>query len=405
MSLKGKKIVVGITGGIAAYKIPPLIRLLKKDGAEVHAVMTDNAVNFITELTIETVCQFPVARNMFPANRYVSTHHIDIAEWPDLFVVAPATSNFIGKVASGICDDLLTTVICATKRPVFIAPAMNSNMYLNPITQKNMEFLKSVGYNFIDAQTGDLACETYGPGRMAEPDQIFDIIAAFLKAKSSKKKSLTGKSILITAGPCREPIDPVRFISNRSSGKMGYALAEAAYEAGAKVTLISGPSNLSPRYPFEFIKVETTEEMYHAVVDNLGNHHALLMAAAPADFKVKAAASQKIKKSEIKKKTTLELIPTIDILQSVKTKKKNRPVMVGFALESEKGLTNARVKLKDKALDMIVLNSLEEGQPFESDFNKVTLITGSGKIEPLKLMPKHEVARKIIERVASMIKK
>lgn len=405
MSLKGKKIVVGITGGIAAYKIPPLIRLLKKDGADVHAVMTDNATRFITELTIETVCQFPVAREMFPADRYVSTHHIDMAEWPDLFVVAPATANFLGKVASGICDDLLTTVICATKKPVIIAPAMNSNMYLNPITQKNMEFLKSVGYTFIDAQTGDLACETYGPGRMAEPEKIFDVIVGFLNAKPSKKKSLIDKRILITAGPCREPIDPVRFISNRSSGKMGYALAEAAYESGAKVTLISGPSHLKHQYPFKIINVETTEEMYHAVEDNLGNCHALLMAAAPADFKVKAVASQKIKKSKIKKSTTLELIPTIDILQSIKTKKKNRPVMVGFALESEKGLANARAKLKEKALDMIVLNSLEEGQPFEGDFNKVTLIAGNGRIEPLKNMPKNEVALIIIERVAKMIKK
>ncbi|MCX6827391.1 MAG: bifunctional phosphopantothenoylcysteine decarboxylase/phosphopantothenate--cysteine ligase CoaBC, partial [candidate division Zixibacteria bacterium] len=228
MSLKGKKIMVGLTGGIAAYKMPHLIRLLKKDAADVRAIMTPAATKFITELTIETISQNPVAMEMFPKDRYVGTHHIDMAEWPDLFIIAPATADFIAKIAAGICDSLLTTVICATRKPVIIAPAMNSHMYLNPITQKNIHYLKSLGYIFIDPGEGELACHTVGVGRLPEPEEIYHYILQFFQ----KKELLKNRRILVTAGPCREAIDPVRFISNRSSGKMGFAIAEAAWNAG-----------------------------------------------------------------------------------------------------------------------------------------------------------------------------
>jgi len=394
MSLKNKKIAIGITGGIAAYKIPSLIRLLIKDGGDTRILMTDSATKFITELTIETVSRNPVARKMFPDNRYVGTHHIDMALWPDLFVVAPATANFLGKVASGICDDLLTTVICATKAPVMIAPAMNSNMFQNRITQKNIEYLKSLGYLFIEPGVGDLACESFGPGRMAEPEEIFQII----KKHFEKKKPLKKKRVVITAGPCRESIDPVRYISNRSSGKMGFALAEAAAEAGAEVALITGPINLKADSGINPIEVETTDEMFKAVKKNFKNCHILIMAAAPADFKPTKTFEHKIKK-EPKGTLTLELSPTIDILKSIKRTKKNQKI-VGFALETENGLKNAKTKLKEKGLDLVVLNSLEESKPFDGDTNKVSLIDKKGRVETLPLMSKRELARLLIKKIA-----
>ena len=397
MSIKGKQIVVGISGGIAAYKTASLIRLLKKTGADVRAIMTRNATKFITELTIETLCQHPVAVEMFPEGRYVATHHIDLAEWPDLFVVAPATANFIGKIANGVSDDMLTTVICAAQSPVMIAPSMNSQMYLNKITQGNIEKLHSAGYIFIDPNIGEMACETYGPGRLAEPEEILQ----FIEKHFQKKKLLKNKKVLITAGPCREPIDPVRYISNRSSGKMGYALAAAAFDAGAEVTLVSGPVDIKPDAPVKVIPVETTEQMYKAVSKEFRKTQILIMAAAPADFKVKEAEPQKIKKAG-RKSLKLELNSTIDILKSVAKSRKKSQKIVGFALETEKGVENAKAKLKNKGLDLIVLNSLEDVAPFESDDNKVTLIEKNGKIESLEAMPKTDLARILIERISRL---
>jgi phosphopantothenoylcysteine decarboxylase / phosphopantothenate---cysteine ligase len=395
--LKNKKIVVGLTGGIAAYKIPPLIRLLKKEGAEVRCIMTEASTKFITELTIETLSHNPVAREMFPRDRFVGTHHIDIALWADLFIVAPATANFLGKIASGICDDMLTTVICAAGAPVMIAPAMNSNMYLNPITQKNIVFLKSSGYRFIDPGVGELACETSGPGRMAEPEEILVAIKKFFE----KKKLLTKKKVVVTAGPCREPLDPVRYISNRSSGKMGYAIAEAAAEAGAEVTLVSGPTNLTVDGDIKLIKVETTEEMASAVTKEYKNCHYLIMAAAPSDFKPSHPADQKIKKTE-KKSLLVEFDSTIDILKSIKKLKKKSQRVIGFALETENGLQNARKKLKEKALDLIVLNRFGESTPFDSDSNEVELIDKNGRAVRLPRMNKTELARLLIEKIAGL---
>ncbi len=395
MSIKDKKIIVGLTGGIAAYKTPSLIRLLKKDGADVRAIMTEGATKFITRLTIETVSQNPVALEMFPEDRFAGTHHIDLAEWPDLFVIAPATANFIGKVASGICDDLLTTVICATKKTVIIAPAMNTNMYLNPITQKNIEYLKSLGYRFINPGEGELACNTVGWGRMAEPEEIHQQILSFFQ----KKKSLNKKMVLVTAGPCREAIDPVRFISNRSSGRMGYALAGAAFEAGAAVTLVSGPTDMVAEPGIDLVKVESTEEMYLAVTAHFADCDILIMAAAPADFKMEKSADHKIKKGGT---LSLKLAPTIDILNSLKKNRKKNQKVIGFALETENGIKNARAKLKEKGLDLIVLNTLENGAPFDSDSNKVTLINKTGQIESLPEMSKLELARRLIEKIAGI---
>ncbi|UCD94655.1 MAG: bifunctional phosphopantothenoylcysteine decarboxylase/phosphopantothenate--cysteine ligase CoaBC [Candidatus Zixiibacteriota bacterium] len=397
MSLKNRKIIVGITGGIAAYKTPGLIRLLKKDGAEVQAVMTDAATKFITELTIETVSQRPVAREMFPKTRYVATHHIDLAEWADIFVVAPATANFVGKIASGICDDLLTTVICATKSPVMISPSMNSNMYLNPITQNNLKKLKSLGYIILDPNVGEMACETYGPGRMPEPHEIHQFVRQFFE----KKKSLSKKKVLVTAGPCREPIDPVRFISNRSSGKMGFALALAAHNAGAEVTLISGPTSLAPEPGIELINVETTEQMHKAVQREFKKSHILIMAAAPADFKAGKIAGEKIKKAQ-RKSLSLSLSTTIDILEGLKKTKKKGQVVVGFALETDNALKNARAKLKSKDLDLIIVNSLKDGAPFDSDSNKVTLVGRTGRAESLPQMSKRELAEIIVTKISKL---
>nr|MBN2277096.1 bifunctional phosphopantothenoylcysteine decarboxylase/phosphopantothenate--cysteine ligase CoaBC [candidate division Zixibacteria bacterium] len=393
MPLKDKKILVGLTGGIAAYKTPILIRLLKKAGAEVRVVMTEASTRFITELTVETVSQNPVAIKMFPENRYVGPHHIDMAAWPDLFVIAPATANFIGKAASGICDDLLTTVVCATKTPIMIAPSMNSNMYLNPITQNNIEYLKSLGYIMIDPNTGEMACETYGPGRMAEPEEIYQFILQYF----SKKKVLEEKTVVVTAGPCREAIDPVRFISNRSSGKMGYALARAAYDAGAKVVLISGPTNLKVDSGIKLIRVESTGEMYRAVKKEFARCDYLIMAAAPADFTVAHIEKKKIKKEYGNR--SIDLIPAIDILKSLKPDKKRQKV-IGFALETDHGIENARAKLKNKSLDLIVLNEVGETTPFDNDSNQVTVITKRGKPERLAPMPKMELAVRLIEYIS-----
>jgi len=397
MSLKSKKIIVGISGGIAAYKTAFLIRLLKKADADVRAIMTNNAARFITELTIETLCQHPVAVEMFPERRYVGTHHIDLAAWPDLFVVAPATANFIGKVASGVSDDMLTTVICAAQAPVMIAPSMNSHMYLNKITQANIEKLRAAGYIFIDPNIGEMACETYGPGRLAEPDEILRFIEGYFE----KKKLLKNKKVLVTAGPCREPLDPVRFISNRSSGKMGYALAEAAYGAGAEVTLVSGPVDIKPKAPVTVVPVETTAEMYKAVRREFKKADILIMAAAPADFTAKKASAQKIKKDG-RKSLKLELQSTIDILKELSKERKKKQKIVGFALETENGLKNAGAKLKNKGLDLIVLNSLEDGVPFESDDNKVTLIDRNGRAESLSAMPKSKLAGVLIEHISRL---
>lgn len=397
MSLKDKKVLIGLTGGIACYKIPYLIRLLRKNEVEVRVVMTEGATKFITPLTLETVSDNPVAVEMFPEARYIATRHIDLAQWPDLVFIAPATANFLGKVSSGVSDDLLTTIVCATPRPVIIAPAMNPQMWSNKITQRNYTTLKKLGYIFIEPDEGDMACEDYGVGRMVEPQQLFEDIKIFFQ-RNSKKKVLKGKKVLITAGPTREVIDPVRYISNFSSGKMGYALAEAALRLGAETTLISGPSDLIPPYGVKFEKVTSTEDLYKAIKKEFKKSHCLIMAAAPVDYTPIRKVNQKIKKTE--KTIQLSLKPTVDILKQISLNKKENQIIVGFALETDNGLKNAHKKLKDKHLDMIVLNQPSAKTGFESDTNKVTIITSNLKEISLPLMSKEDISYRILNRIA-----
>lgn len=399
MSLKNKKVLVGLTGGIACYKVPYLIRGLRKAGAEVRVIMTDAATRFLTPLTLETVSDNPVATGMFPEREFVATRHIDLAEWPDLVVVAPATANFLGKAASGICDDLLTTIICATQRSVLVVPAMNPSMWQHKPTQRNVAYLEEIGFKFIGPATGDMACDHWGEGRMVEPDQIFEAVQAHFKL-GSKKKALISKRILVTAGPCREPLDPVRYISNRSSGKMGFALAEAAAEMGAEVTLVSGPTELPVPSGVEVVSVETTREMYEAVSKRFARTDCVIMAAAPADFESAKTFPHKIKKNA--KGLNLDLKPTVDILRTLGKKKKHQ-LLVGFALETENGLANARRKLKEKNLDLIVLNSANDPQSgFESDTNQVKVIRLGKKPQELPLMTKRDLAVKLLEIIADL---
>ena len=402
MSLAGKKITVGLTGGIACYKVPNLVRLLTKQKAEVHVLMTESATKFITPLTLETVSNHPVEWQMFPDAQYVATRHIDLAGWPDLFVIAPATANFLGKVASGISDDLLTTIICATTKPILMAPAMNPNMWRNKVTQRNYRSLTDeLNFQSIGPAQGEMACDDWGVGRMSEPEEIFAAIDAFF-AKGSKKKVLDGKRILVTAGPCREAIDPVRYISNRSSGKMGYALAQAALDLGAEVTLISGPTDLKPPKSASFVGVETTDQMARAVLKEFGKSDCLIMAAAPADFTPATTQKSKIKKATAS--LELKLKPTTDILKEVARIRRKNQRVIGFALETDDELANARRKLVEKQLDMIVLNNpLMTGEGFQHDTNKVMLITARKTPITLSLAPKSEIASQIVDVIASML--
>ncbi len=404
MSLQDKKVLVGLTGGIACYKVPYLLRDLVRQGAEVRVIMTKSATKFITPLTLETVSGHPVAVDMFPEGEFVGTRHIDLANWPDLVVIAPATANFFGKIASGVTDDLLTTVVIASPKPVMVAPAMNPQMWRHPTTQRNAAYFKEIGYQVVGPAEGDMACDHVGVGRMVEPGDIMTAI----EGVSGKKKSvaskqtaetLRGKNILITAGPCREPIDPVRYISNRSSGKMGYALAEAAAELGATVTLVSGPSRLSAPNGVDFVSVETTDQMYEAVSQRFSDIDCLIMAAAPADFAPSEAAVHKIKKQQAEMQ--LSLSPTVDILKAMGERKKDGQVLIGFALETDNAVANARKKLESKNLDMIVLNNpLDANSAFDHDTNKVTIILPEGEPEEWPLEDKAQVAFKLLEKIS-----
>lgn len=402
MELKNTNILVGMTGGIACYKVPNLVRALRKAEAEVQVVMTKAATEFITTLTLETVSSRTVYTEMFAPKQYVGTRHIDLAEWPDLIVVAPATANFMGKVANGVSDDLLTTVMCASARPVMIAPAMNPQMWLNPVTQRNHETLRSLGYHFVDPGEGEMACDHYGVGRMAEPDQIFEAIREFFATHRSVTNVLRGKQVLVTAGPCREPIDPVRYISNRSSGRMGFAIAEMAAAAGATTTLISGPSALLPPANVSLVRVETTDQMAHEVTTRFDQSDCLFMAAAPADFTVKQSQESKIRRGD--GPLTLELVPTIDILAKLSGRKKAGQVLIGFALETSADTAEARHKLERKGLDLIVYNRAgAAGSGFDTATNQVTLLAPGRPDEPWPILSKREVATRLIQRVGELL--
>jgi len=397
--LKEKKIIVGITGGIAAYKACDIVRRLKKLGAQVVVVMTENAQKFITPLTFETLSGNEVVTEMFPERRFVGVRHVDLAGWADLILIAPATANIIGKIRSGIADDILTTIVISSKAQVLIAPAMNVNMYENPIFQENLSYLRKLGYRFVEPEVGELASGIVGKGRLAEPETIVGEVVKTL----TKEKDLEGKSIIVTAGRTEEPLDPVRYLSNRSSGKMGYAIAQEAYERGAKVTLISGPSNLPPPSGLNFIQVQTAQEMLTAVRYAFKKADALIMSAAVSDFSPTFISKEKVKRGG--EEILLKLKSTIDILKEMGKNKKEK-ILVGFSLETEDEIKNAKKKLSEKNLDLIVVNNPNvPGAGFEVDTNQVTLIDKRGKIEKLPLLSKKEVASKILDKVSLLLRK
>jgi phosphopantothenoylcysteine decarboxylase/phosphopantothenate--cysteine ligase len=394
--LKNKKIVLGITGGIAAYKAAELTRALVKEGAQVKIIMTKSAVEFVTPLTLQTLSQNQVYTDMFvPADKY-DMAHIALAEFADVFVIAPATANIVGKIASGIGDDLLSTTIMAEAKPTLICPAMNDKMLSNPIVLENINRLRKFGYVVMDSAEGELACNTTGKGRLPDILEIVEEIKTLLTPKD-----FNGVKILITAGPTEEPLDPVRFITNLSSGKMGYALALAAHRRGAEVTLITGPATL-PLPPVEtIIKVRTAKQMHKAVMDNYKKAKIIIKAAAVADYCPKVMALEKIKKD--KKTLSLELEKNPDIIAEIGKNKGNR-VLIGFAMETQNLLANAAEKLKEKNMDLIVANDLkEEGAGFRTDTNIITIIDRTGKSESFGKMTKIEAAGEILNRVKKII--
>jgi len=395
MSLVGKKIIVGVTGGIAAYKIPSLIRLLIKAGAEVQVIATPKALEFVTPITLATLSKKPVI-SKFTKNESGEWHnHVAMAAWADLMIFAPVTANSLAKMALGLSDNFLTTVYLSAKCPVFIAPAMDLDMYAHPSTQNNIKKLQSFGHTIIPATEGELASGLTGFGRMEEPENIFNTIENFFK----KKKTLLGKKVLITAGPTYEKIDPVRFIGNHSSGKMGMALAETAAELGATVELILGPTNLSATHPnIHTTRVISAEEMYLATHKHFDQTDIAILAAAVADFTPKTKADHKIKKTG--NTLSLQLTATKDILASLGKIKKENQVLVGFAMETNNEIENASKKLHKKNLNFIVLNSLnEKNAGFKHNTNKVTIIDDQGSIIPFELKSKKEVAIDIFDKI------
>ena len=394
--LENKKIVLGITGGIAAYKAAELTRRLVKAGAHVKIIMTKSALEFITPLTMQTLSQNRVYTDMFASDDEYDMAHIALAEFADAFVVAPATANIIGKIASGIGDDLLSTTIMAENKPTLICPAMNDKMLANPIVQDNIRKLKKNGYAVMDSAVGELACKTEGKGRLPEIDAILAEIENIMTPQD-----LAGVRILITAGPTEEPLDPVRFITNLSSGKMGYALASAAQRRGAHVTLVSGPTSL-PLPPLEkIVTVRTAREMHKAVLQHYKSARVIIKAAAVADYRPKIVANEKIKKEG--KTLFIELERNPDIISGIGKNKGNR-ILVGFAMETQNLLTNARGKLVKKNMDMIVANNLrQEGAGFRTDTNIITVIDRAGKTESLEKMTKIDAAGAILNRIKKLI--
>lgn len=391
---------MGISGGIAAYKIPELIRLLKKAGADVQVVTTKNALEFVTPLTLQTVSGHKVYSDVFAAINEHSTEHISLPDWADLMIIAPATANVLCKIANGIADDALTTTFAAMRKPVVIAPAMNTNMYESPATQKAIsELAKWENITMLDAASGELACGTTGKGRMQEIDVLVAAIDYALTPKT-----LSGKHILITAGPTQEAIDPVRYISNASTGKMGYALVRACLNRGAEVTLVSGPTHLSLKAwqafcPLHIKNIVSSAEMCEATVQAFLQVDAAILCAAVADFTPCNTADKKIKKQPGQTGMSIELTTTTDIAATL-GKMKGKQLLVGFALETHNELANAERKLQSKNLDMIVLNSLQDaGAGFGVDTNKVTFLYKDGTKKHLPLLSKQEVADAIINQI------
>ncbi len=397
----GKHVVVGITGGIAAYKSLFLIRLFKSSGYDVRVVATQHALEFVTPLTIETLSQNKLYTDLFAPIESRDVQHISIAEWADCVVVAPATANIIGKFACGLADDALSTMLLAARCPIFIAPAMNDRMFGEPTVQHNIELLRQKGCEIIQPQSGFLACGSTGTGRMEEPEKIFTIVHQHLQSK----QIFSGKKVMITAGPTYEPIDPVRFIGNHSSGLMGFSLAEAAAELGADVTLITGPTHLHTSHSLiRRVDVTTAEEMYRQCMDIAEQQDIMIMSAAVADYTPADVASEKIKKST--DEIALRLVKTKDILASIGKQKRDDQILVGFALETENEKNNALKKLHTKNADLIVLNSLrEKGAGFRTQTNKVLLIDRDEVCHESELKDKRAIADDILNHIYQLTKK
>ena len=390
------RIVVGITGGIAAYKVPELVRLLKKAGHEVRCAATEHALEFVTRVTLETVSGAPLYSDLFASGR---TEHISLKDWGEMLVVAPATANIIGKVANGIADDAVSTLLLAfSQKPVILAPAMNCEMWAHPAVQHNLEALRSWGVRMVGPCEGELACGVSGIGRMAEPGEIADAIRSDERGVMSDKLGRW----LVTAGPTYERIDSVRFIGNYSSGKMGFALAEALANAGAEVELVSGPTSLATTHPrIHVTRVESAREMYAAATRIFPQCKGAILSAAVADYRPSECADHKLKKNGAEG-MTLELVQNPDILATLGQTKKEGQTLVGFALETDNEVSNARQKLEKKNLDYIVLNSLrDKGAGFGVDTNKVTILTRDGRRKESPLMSKHEVAKLIVNTVTA----
>lgn len=410
--LKDKNIILGVTGGIAAYKCVDLVSRLRKQGANVHVILTKGAQNFVTETAMREISGNPVVTSMWQEIQQYDVEHIALARLADVVLVAPATANVIAKCACGMADDMLTTTLLATKAPVFFAPAMNTNMYENSITQQNLHTLQERGCHIIEPAAGHLACGTSGVGRMPEPQELVEILADFFatgkelaepdeadyRQHLAEGLDFSGLNILVTAAGTREPIDPVRYIGNRSSGKMGYAIAEAARDLGANVTLISGPSALPPLAGVNFFKVESARDMRRLVLENFPESQIVIKAAAVADYRVKNVADHKIKKND--EELTLVLEKNPDILKELGQKKQKGQVLVGFAAETQNLIQYAQSKLEKKNLDMIVANDVSKPQAgFNVDTNLIKLLKRDGSIEELPLMSKKDLAYIILNHV------
>ncbi|MDO4956866.1 MAG: bifunctional phosphopantothenoylcysteine decarboxylase/phosphopantothenate--cysteine ligase CoaBC [Bacteroidales bacterium] len=398
--LKGKKIVLGITGSIAAYKACQIIRLLVKAGAEVQVVITPAGKEFITPITLSALTSKPVISEFFSQRDGTWHSHVSLGLWADAMVIAPATASTIGKMAHGIADNMLITTYLSMKAPVFVAPAMDLDMFAHPSTQNNLEILKSYGNHIIEPASGELASHLVGKGRMEEPETIVEELDRFFE--SQETNDLKGKRVMITAGPTYEKIDPVRFIGNYSSGKMGFALAEACAKRGAEVELISGPVTIDIQHPnIKRTNVESAQQMYEACMQVFPTCNAAILCAAVADFTVDHVADEKIKRE--KDDLVLQLKPTQDIAANLGAIKTASQVMVGFALETHNEMTNAQKKLQKKNLDFIVLNSLQdEGAGFRIDTNKITIISATEE-KPFPVKPKKEVAEDIVSEMARII--
>lgn len=396
--LKDKTVVIGVSGGIAVYKTLDVVSRLRKLGVNVNVIMTKSATEFVTPLSFQSLSQNYVVCDMFEDPKTWDVEHISLAKRADVFLIAPATANVIGKIANGIADDMLTTTVMATKAKVLIAPAMNTNMYENPILQRNINTLKELGYNFVEPESGRLACGDTGKGKLASPETIVDEVVKLL----SKGQDLKGKSIIVTAGPTVESIDPMRYITNRSTGKMGYSIAKEAIERGADVTLITGPTNLTPPQNLKkLVKIESAKDMYEAVLANLDENDVVIKSAAVADYKPKNYSNKKIKKSD--DDLVIELYRNKDIAQEI-GKIKNNKILVGFAAETNDLIENASLKIKKKNLDFIVANDLtKEGAGFGVDTNIVKIIDKEGNITEYPKMKKEEVANIILDKIKELL--